>query len=82
MATIIQELLSLAAAGLMLVTTPLDTVAPHNDVDGLLFLVNRQWRVSKVYAPELREASVPGQVRRMRPEAAAALYTIVPEEAN
>ena len=57
----------------MLVTTPLDTVAPHNDVDGLLFLVNRQWRVSKVYAPELREASVPGQVRRMRPEAAAAL---------
>lgn len=73
MATILQELLSLAAAGMMLVTTPLDVAAPHNDADGLLFLANRQWRVSKVYAPELREASVPGQVRRMRPEAAAAL---------
>ena len=73
MATIWQELLSLAAAGIILVTTPLDTAAPHNDVDGLLFLANRQWRVSKAYEPELREASVPGQVRRMRPEAAAAL---------
>ena len=73
MATILQELLSLAAAGMMLVTTPLDVAAPHNDADGLLFLANRQWCVSKVYAPELREASVPGQVRRMRPEAAAAL---------
>lgn len=73
MATILQELLSLAAAGMMLVTTPLDVAAPHNDADGLLFLANRQWRVSKVYAPELREANVPGQVRRMRPEAAAAL---------
>ena len=73
MATLMQELLSLAAAGMMLVTTPLNTAAPHNDVDGLLFLVNRQWRVSRGYEPELREAQVPGQVRRMRPEAAAAL---------
>ena len=73
MATVLQELLSLAAAGMMLMTTPLDTAAPHNDVDGLLFLVNRQWRVSNVYEPALREAQVQGQVRRMRPEAAAAL---------
>lgn len=73
MATLLQELLSLAAAGVLMVTTPLNTAAPHNDVSGLLYLVNRQWRVSKVYTPELREADVPGQVRRMRPEAAAAL---------
>ena len=57
----------------MLVTTPLDTAAPQNDVDGLLYLTNRQWRVSKMYQPDLREADVPGQVRRMRPDAAAAL---------
>ena len=73
MAILLQELLSLAAAGMMLVTAPLHTAAPHNDVDGLLFLANREWRISKTYAPELREANVPGQVRRMRPEAAAAL---------
>ena len=73
MATLLQEILSLVTAGMMLVTTPLDTVAPHNDAEGLLFLANRQWRVSKLYRPELREAQVPGQVRRMRSEAAAAL---------
>ena len=73
MATLLQELLALAAAGVMMATNPLDTAAPHNDVDGLLFLTNRQWRVSKMYKPELREADVPGQVRNMRPDAAAAL---------
>ena len=73
MATLVQELLSLVAAGMMLVTTPLDTAAPHNDAEGLLYLTNRQWRVSKAYRPELREADVTGQVRRMRPDAAAAL---------
>ena len=73
MATFLQELMALAAAGVMMVSTPLDTAAPHNDVDGLLFLANRQWLVSKTYRPGLREADVPGQVRNMRPDAAAAL---------
>ena len=72
MATLLQELLSLAAAGMMLVTTPLNTAAPHNDVDGLLFLVNRQWKVSKVYRPSLQKANVLGQLS-MRPDAAEAL---------
>ena len=72
MATILQELLSLAAAGMMLVTTPLDTAAPHNDADGLLFLANRQWTVSKTYRPELRKTDVLGKLS-MRPDAAAAL---------
>lgn len=73
MATLLQDLLSLAAAGMMLVTSPLDAAAPQNDPDGLLFLANREWRVSKTYRPELRLADVPGQVRNMRPEAAEAL---------
>ena len=73
MTTLIQELLSLVAAGVMMVSTPLETAAPQNDVDGLLFLANRQWKVSKTYKPELRQAEVPGQVRNMRPDAAAAL---------
>ena len=72
MAPLLQELLSLAAAGVILVTTPLDTAAPQNDEDGLLFLTNRQWRVSKTYRPELQKADVPGQLS-MRPDAAAAL---------
>lgn len=72
MATLLQEILSLAAAGMMLVTTPLHAAAPHNDANGLLFLVNRQWLVSKAYRPELQKANVLGQLS-MRPDAAAAL---------
>lgn len=73
MATLLQELLSLASAGMMLVTSPLNVAAPHNDADGLLFLTNREWRVSKVYQPVLRETDVSGQQRRMRPDASLAL---------
>lgn len=73
MATLLQELLSLVTAGMMMTTGALDTVAPHNDPEGLLFLANRDWRVSKTYEPELRLTNVPGQVRNMRPDASVAL---------
>ena len=70
----ITRLLSLITAGSMMVSGALNAAAPQNNVDGLLFLVNRQWMVSDVYEPEdLEMSDVPGQVRRMRPAAAAAL---------
>ncbi len=72
--SLLSSLVSLGAAGMMLLTIPLDTAAPQNDADGTLFLVNRQWTVTESYEPEdLRQAEVPGSVRRMRDEAAAAL---------
>ena len=68
------KILSLLAAGSMLVSSTLNTAAPQHDADGLLFLVNRQYTVSSVYTPaDLTMSDVPGQVRRMRPEAAEAL---------
>lgn len=73
MATLLGQLLSLAAAGSMMISSSLTAAAPHNDVNGLLFLQNRQWRVSESYAPETVMADVPGQVRSMRADAAAAL---------
>lgn len=73
MGSVLQTLLSLAAAGTMMVSTSLDAAAPQNDIDGTLFLVNRQWRVSQYYVPEVRQANVTGQVRNMRDDAAAAL---------
>lgn len=74
MTSFLQALLSLAAAGTMLFSAPLDAAAPQNDIDGTLFLVNRQWWVNRYYVPDaLREAQVPGQVRNLRQEAAAAL---------
>ncbi len=69
----LQSLISLATAGCMLFSSAVDTAAPQNDGDGLLFLVNRTWQVSPDYIPELRMTNVPGQVRRMRPDASAAL---------
>ena len=72
--SLLTSLASLGAAGMMLLTIPLDTAAPQNDADGTLFLVNRQWMVTQAYEPEnLREAQVPGQVRQMRSDAAEAL---------
>ena len=35
----------------MLVSTPVMTAAPHQDIRGTLFLVNRDYRVSANYFP-------------------------------
>ena len=86
MGSLVNTLISLAAAGTMLLSAPLDQAAPQHDVEGTLFLVNRQWRVSQYYVPEhMRQAQVTGQVRTMREEAAAALeemYAACTEEAG
>ena len=72
--SLLTTLASLGTAGMMLLTVPLDAAAPQNDADGTLFLVNRRWTVTEAYEPSgLRQAEVPGSVRQMRDEAAAAL---------
>ncbi len=71
---LLTKVVSILAAGTMVLSGALKEAAPQHDADGLLFLVNRQYMVTDAYEPaELREAQVPGQVRQMRPEAAAAL---------
>ena len=70
----VSRILSLLSAASMMVSGALDTVAPQHDADGLLFLVNRQWMITEAYEPaDLEMSDVPGQVRRMRPDAAVAL---------
>ena len=72
--TSLTKLISLVAAASMTVSGALNTAAPQNDVNGLLFLANRQYMVSEAYEPDdLEMSDVPGQVRRMRKEAAEAL---------
>ncbi len=73
MANLLEQLLSLAAAGSMMLSSSLMTVAPQNDVDGLLFLQNRQWRVSESFVPKTVKSQVPGQLQDMREDAARAL---------
>lgn len=72
-ASIWTTMLSLAAAGTMMTSGAIDRAAPQHDAEGLLFLANRDWRVTRAYVPEVRLANVPGQVRNMRPDAADAL---------
>ena len=68
------KILSLLSAASMMVSGALNTAAPQHDADGLLFLVNREYRVTEAYEPDdLEMSDVPGQVRRLRPAAAAAL---------
>ena len=78
------HILSLLTAGSMMVSGALYAAAPQNDINGTLFLANRQWTVSEAYEPEdLEMSDVPGQVRRMRKEAAEALremFTACKEE--
>ena len=73
MTTLLEQLLSLATAGTMMISSALTTSAPQNDIDGLLFLQNRQWRVSAAYIPEVRETEIPGKVRNLWEDAAKAL---------
>ena len=73
MSTLLMKLLSLAAAGTMLTSSAMDVAAPQHDPEGLLFLANREWRVTKAFVPEYRLTNVPGQVRNLRDDAATAL---------
>ena len=73
MAGMLEQLLSLAAAGAMMISTSLNAAAPQNDIDGTLFLQNRQWRAGSAYIPEVRVTEMKGKVRELRDDAAAAL---------
>lgn len=73
MANLVEQLLTLATAGTMMISSALNAAAPQNDINGLLFLQNRQWRVSAAYVPALVKADVPGQLQEMRADAAAEL---------
>ena len=73
MANLLEQLLSLAAAGTMMVSSALYDAAPQNDIDGLLFLQNRQWRAARAFIPEVRVTDMKGKVRELREDASIAL---------
>ena len=49
------KLASILAAGSMILSGALDEAAPQHDADGLLFLVNRQYRISDAFTPDGKE---------------------------
>ncbi len=80
----LQSMASLLVSCGLLMQQTLMELSPQNDPNGLL-LVNREWRISSEYYPQVRQAQVSGQVRRLRPEAASALeemYKAAKEEAG
>jgi len=73
MASLLEQLLSLAMAGTVMISSSLTAAAPQNDINGLLYLQNRQWRSGSAYIPEVRVTDMVGKVRELRDDAAAAL---------
>ena len=67
------SLASVILAGATMMNTAFDTIKPNMDIEGTAFLVNRQYRITDAYIPDVRRAKVGGEVREMRDDAAAAL---------
>ena len=67
------SLASVILAGATMMNTAFDTIKPNMDIEGTAFLVNRQYRITDAYIPDVRRAKVSGEVREMRDDAAAAL---------
>ncbi len=70
---LIRQLIATAALAATLMEGSMDKGMPQMDVEGQLFLVNRQQEMSDAYVPETAEADVTGTTRLMRPDAALAL---------
>lgn len=77
MAGLLEQLLSLAMAGTVMISSSLTAAAPQNDINGLLYLQNRQWRSGSAYIPEVRVTDMKGKVRELRDDAATALEQMV-----
>ena len=67
------KLLSVVALSAALLDGSMKTALPDKNMDGNIFLVNRQHAVSKYYTPATRKVIGPGMDQSMRADAAQAL---------
>lgn len=71
---LLERLLSIVLAAVGLMTGSMKTAMPDKDIDGTLFLVNRQHALSEKYAPDpIRTTETVGMSQKMRDDAALAL---------
>ena len=73
---ILQNIVSVIALSATLLKGSMDAAMPDKNIDGSLYLVNRQHTVSEAYVPEVRTVNVSGMKQAMRDEAATALETM------
>ena len=69
----LQKIVSIVALSAALLRGGMDTAMPDKDVEGTLFLVNRQHTVVEAYIPTVRVVDVVGMRQSMRADAATAL---------
>ena len=70
---LLEKLISVVAASATLLGGSMDAALPDKDIDGTLFLINRQNAVSERYVPPVREVVANGMNQSMRDDAATAL---------
>ena len=70
---LLEKLISVVAASATLLGGSMDADLPDKDIDGTLFLINRQNAVSELYVPPVREVVANGMNQSMRDDAATAL---------
>ena len=67
------KMVSIIALSAALLDGSMKAALPDKNIDGNVFLVNRQHAVSKYFAPAVRKVIGPGMSQSMRDDAAAAL---------
>ena len=73
MSLLLEKVFSIAAVSAALLTGSMEEALPDQNIDGNLFLINRQHAISQLYVPETRKVIGPGMSQTMRDEAATAL---------
>lgn len=70
----LEKIIAVIALSVTLLDGSLDAAMPDKNIDGSVFLINRQHSISKRYVPsDLRKAETYGVSQQMRTEAATAL---------
>ena len=70
---LLQKVVSIIALSAALLDGSMKTALPDKNMDGTVFLVNRQHAISKSYVPATRKVIGPGMSQSMREDGAAAL---------
>ena len=70
---LLEKVISIVAASAALLEGSMDAALPDKDIDGNVFLVNRQHSISQHYVPDTRKVNGPGMSQTMRDDAATAL---------
>lgn len=69
----LDQLIAIVALSAALLDGSMQTALPDKQMDGTLFLVNRQHSISEFYVPNARKVKGPGMSQTMRLDAAEAL---------